>query len=75
MSAYGILFHHFHDDQHPRGQGSISASDLVEWIDHIGRDKILPPNEWMRRALKLNGMQLKPQRRHSSAIRRITDEF
>jgi hypothetical protein len=46
MSAYGIMFHHFHDDQHPRGQGSISASDLVELIDHIGRDKILPPDEW-----------------------------
>jgi peptidoglycan/xylan/chitin deacetylase (PgdA/CDA1 family) len=54
MSAYGIMFHHFHDDQHPRVQGSISASDLVELIDHIGRDKILRPDEWMRRALKGN---------------------
>jgi peptidoglycan/xylan/chitin deacetylase (PgdA/CDA1 family) len=54
MSAYGIMFHHFHDDQHPRVQGSISASDLVELIDHIGRDKILPPAEWMRRALNRN---------------------
>lgn len=54
MSAYGIMFHHFHDHQHPRGQGSISGSDLVELIDHIGRDKILPPGEWMRRALKGN---------------------
>lgn len=50
MSAYGIMFHHFHDDQHPLGQGAISAQDLVEVINHVGREHILPAEEWMRRA-------------------------
>jgi hypothetical protein len=50
MVAHGVMFHHFHDDRHRRGQGSISAEQLVELIEHLGRNDILPAQEWMRRA-------------------------
>jgi peptidoglycan/xylan/chitin deacetylase (PgdA/CDA1 family) len=52
MSAYGVMFHHFHDDQHPQVQGSISARQLAELIEHVGRDDILPAQDWMRRAVQ-----------------------
>jgi len=50
MAAYGVMFHHFHDDSHPQGQGAISAQELADLIDHVGRDRILPAEEWMSRA-------------------------
>src|SRR5258708_17481 len=52
MTAYGVMFHHFHDDWHPRVQGSISARELADLIEHVGRDSILPAEEWMRRAVQ-----------------------
>ena len=51
MSAYGIMFHHFHDAVHPRGQGSISADQLEEMIHFVGRRHILDAAEWADRAL------------------------
>jgi peptidoglycan/xylan/chitin deacetylase (PgdA/CDA1 family) len=45
------MFHHFYDDMHPKGQGAISATDLNEMIQFIGRKNILTPTEWMRSAL------------------------
>lgn len=50
MPAHGVMFHHFHDDYHAPGQGSISAGDLVRLLDYIGRDRILPAGEWLERA-------------------------
>lgn len=50
MRPHGIMFHHFHDDWHPRGQGAISAEELADMIDFVGRDRILPAEEWLRRA-------------------------
>jgi len=50
MPAHGVMFHHFHDDFHARGQGSISAGDLVRLINQIGRNRILPAGEWLERA-------------------------
>ncbi len=50
MAAYGVMFHHFHDDRHPRVQGSISGRDLADLIRHLGTDNILAAEEWMRRA-------------------------
>ncbi len=47
----GIMFHHFHGGGHPRGQGSISADELVEIIEYIGRGRILPADVWMEKAL------------------------
>ncbi len=51
LSAYGIMFHHFFNETHPRGQGAISASELEAILDALGQDNILPPDEWQRRAL------------------------
>ncbi len=51
MAAYGIMFNHFHDDRHPRGQGAISAAEFARMLDHIGRERILPAEEWMRRSI------------------------
>lgn len=48
--AHGLMFHHFHGSEHPAGQGSISGEDLVRLIEHIGPERIVPADEWMRRA-------------------------
>jgi peptidoglycan/xylan/chitin deacetylase (PgdA/CDA1 family) len=45
------MFHHFFNETHPRGQGAISARELEAVIDDLGRDNILLPEEWQRRAL------------------------
>ena len=50
MVPHGLLFHHFHDASHPRGQGSISAEALAGIIAFTGRDRLLPAGEWLRRA-------------------------
>lgn len=50
MAAHGVMFHHFHDDFHPPGQGSISAGELVGLLNLVGRRRILPAAEWLRRA-------------------------
>ena len=50
MIPHGLLFHHFHDGRHPRGQGSISAETLADIIAFTGRDRLLPAGEWLRRA-------------------------
>ena len=50
MIPHGLLFHHFHDGRHPRGQGSISAETLADIIHFVGRDRLLPAGEWLRRA-------------------------
>jgi peptidoglycan/xylan/chitin deacetylase (PgdA/CDA1 family) len=50
VSAHGVMFHHFHDQQHCQGQGAISAQDFRDLVDHVGRRHILPASEWMRRA-------------------------
>lgn len=51
MTAHGIMFHHFHDARHPRGQGAMSADDLVRMIRQLGRSHILDAEIWMERAL------------------------
>jgi peptidoglycan/xylan/chitin deacetylase (PgdA/CDA1 family) len=51
LSAYGVMFHHFFNETHPGGQGAISANELEAILDDLGRDNILPPDEWQRRAL------------------------
>jgi peptidoglycan/xylan/chitin deacetylase (PgdA/CDA1 family) len=47
--AHGLMFHHFHGGRHPVGQGSISSSDLEAIIRHVDADRILRPEEWLRR--------------------------
>jgi len=50
MTAHGIMFHHFHGQGHPKGQGAISADDLARLLDHVGLADILPAEEWLHRA-------------------------
>jgi peptidoglycan/xylan/chitin deacetylase (PgdA/CDA1 family) len=44
---HGLMFHHFYNEDHPRGQGAISADDLHRIIDHYGADRIVSPEEWL----------------------------
>jgi peptidoglycan/xylan/chitin deacetylase (PgdA/CDA1 family) len=47
----GVMFHHFHGEGNPVGQGSISASDLDQMVMRIGRERILGAQEWQEKAL------------------------
>ena len=52
-SAFGIMFHHFHGENHPLGQGSISSNELDEMIAWLKTDyKILNIQEFYEKALK-----------------------
>jgi peptidoglycan/xylan/chitin deacetylase (PgdA/CDA1 family) len=48
--AHGIMFHHFCDDRHPRGQGAMSADELDRMIRYLGPTRILPARQWQARA-------------------------
>ncbi|MBT5299758.1 MAG: polysaccharide deacetylase family protein [Rhodospirillaceae bacterium] len=48
---HGIMFHHFHGEGYAPSQGSISSDDLHRLLDYIGVDKILPADEFERRAI------------------------
>lgn len=45
----GLMFHHFWNADHPRGQGAITAAQLNAAIDALGIANILPPDEWRAR--------------------------
>lgn len=47
--AHGVMFHHFHNDKHYQGQGSISQESFEKLISFIGLDRIISPDEWMKR--------------------------
>jgi peptidoglycan/xylan/chitin deacetylase (PgdA/CDA1 family) len=51
MPPHGLMFHHFHNNYHPAGQGSISAGELVDILDYVGRDRILGAQDWQESAL------------------------
>lgn len=45
---FGIMFHHFHDCTHPKGQGSMSSGDLERMIDFVSEDyTLLNADEWI----------------------------
>jgi peptidoglycan/xylan/chitin deacetylase (PgdA/CDA1 family) len=48
--AHGIMFHHFYDDSHPRGQGAISGSDFEEVINHLKTARILSADVYLEKA-------------------------
>ena len=50
MQPHGIMFHHFHGQQPPYGQGSITAAQFADLLHHLGRERILPAAEWLARA-------------------------
>ena len=47
---HGIMFHHFHGGRHHPSPGSISGEELADLIRYVGRDRILEPAEWIKRA-------------------------
>lgn len=52
MKPHGIMFHHFHNNVHIKGQGSISAEEFEDIIRFLQRDKIiLSADVWYDKAL------------------------
>jgi len=50
MLPHGVMFHHFHDDFHPAGQGSMSGEQLRQLLEWFGPGRILRADEWYERA-------------------------
>lgn len=50
MRSHGVMFHHFHDAHHPRGQGAISAADFRRLLQFVGPERILPAQDFLSRA-------------------------
>ena len=48
---HGIMFHHFHGEKHPVSQGSISADEFAQVIEHCGVDRFLRAEEWYEKAV------------------------
>ena len=45
---FGVMFHHFYSDSHPRGQGAISAEEfeaMINWLED--NFTILSPDEFI----------------------------
>lgn len=49
---HGIMFHHFHNRQHPEVQGSISQQEFDEILKFVGLDRLLSPDEWLAKVQK-----------------------
>jgi len=49
MSDYGLMFHHFHGDKHPKGQGSINAEEFAKIIESAGQSNLIDPVDWLGR--------------------------
>ena len=50
--AHGIMFHHFTNENHPRGQGAINADETAAMIEFLDPSRILGAEEWMERTAK-----------------------
>lgn len=51
MRPHGIMFHHFHGNGHPTGQGSIDAEQFVRLIERLGRERFRDADEFHERAV------------------------
>ena len=47
---HGLLFHHFWDNSHPRGQGAISGDEFELILKHVGLENLLRAEDWLKRA-------------------------
>ena len=48
--THSVMFHHFHNAQHPLSQGSLSTSDFIQMIDWLNnRYSILNASEYKKR--------------------------
>jgi peptidoglycan/xylan/chitin deacetylase (PgdA/CDA1 family) len=43
------MFHHFHSDGHPPGQGSINAENFERIVGMLGAERMLTPAAWLER--------------------------
>ncbi len=51
-NPHAVMFHHFHSDIHPEGQGSISADDFASMVDWISeRCNLISAHEYYEKAL------------------------
>ena len=44
---HGLMFHHFHDEKHGKGQGSISKEDFETILNFVGLSRIMDPVNWI----------------------------
>lgn len=51
MKPHGIMFHHFWNEDHPKGQGAISRDEFEEILHFIGLKNILPALEFQKRVI------------------------
>ncbi len=52
-TTHSVMFHHFHDNTHPKGQGSISGrqfQQMIDWLDV--RYNLLSANDYQDRLLQ-----------------------
>lgn len=49
VTPHGIMFHHFHNDLHYQGQGSINSIELEKLLLFIGIKRIISPEAWIER--------------------------
>ena len=49
--SHSIMFHHFFDEQHPKGQGAISSKNFEDMIDWLSEKyRLLDAGEYQHRA-------------------------
>lgn len=46
---HGLMFHHFCDRRHPRGQGAIDRKTFRNMLIKIGTERFLEPQEWLQK--------------------------
>ena len=74
-TTHSIMFHHFHNDVHPIGQGSISGhqfKQVIDWLDE--KYNLLSADEYQNRFLqkqmwskfkKTHGLELNNNHEHN----------
>ncbi len=51
-ATHGIMFHHFHDERHPVGQGSLSANDFEAMLEWLGaKYNILSASDYLHKTV------------------------
>ncbi|MDC0253328.1 polysaccharide deacetylase family protein [Bacteriovoracales bacterium] len=49
--SLGVMFHHFYDDIHPKGQGAISEKEFESILDYYQKNyNLLRANDWLLKA-------------------------
>jgi peptidoglycan/xylan/chitin deacetylase (PgdA/CDA1 family) len=51
-AAHGIMFHHFCDSRHPKGQGAITARQFSDLLHALDVRRFLPAEAWLERSVQ-----------------------